>query len=144
MTNSTNSFFFFCAVLELSFTNEYDWLLLFFFFFFFFEAHEDAEYPSPSTLVNPSICVSLSSVLLSCVSFLSSVFRSAPYSCLKVGLSLPLFFFFGTRSFDVRVSSILLLSGQSVLSVFLFPAFFFPLRAFSFFFPIHPKLTASL
>lgn len=30
MTNSTNSFFF-CAVLELSFTNEHDWLLLFFF-----------------------------------------------------------------------------------------------------------------
>lgn len=77
MTNSTNSFFF-CAVLELSFTNEHDWLLLFFFSVcfvafpvFFFKAHEDAEYPSPSTLVNPSICVSLSSVLLSSVSFLS-------------------------------------------------------------------------
>lgn len=42
MTNSTNSFFFFCAVLELSFTNEYDWLLLFFFFFFFFSKRRES------------------------------------------------------------------------------------------------------
>ena len=139
MTNSTNSFFFFCAVLELSFTNEYDWLLLFFFFFFFFEAHEDAEYPSPSTLVNPSICVSLSSVLLSCVSFLSSVFRSAPYSCLKVGLSLPLFFFFWHEK--LRRPSFFNFAAFGSISAFCFfvSCFFFSSSCFFFLFPHTPK-----
>ena len=61
MTNSTNSFFFFCAVLELSFTNEYDWLLLFFFFFFFFSKRMKTRNTLPhqlsSTLLSVSHCL---------------------------------------------------------------------------------------